>query len=280
MEKILKNIYGAQLENYTKKKVSLPMYLTESREFWEVTVFGIKFILVNFTAMDRLNVTVLKKHGQKYYEYFNENIAYGFPNLTSSQRKSLTENRISYISGNEQIFLPFLGSYFTKCYRNQMSKSFDKFSPSTQLLALYMIYGEKSRKINKSEVAKQIGLSAMSITRAVKDLVKLGILQEEKIGNEALIYCDMDKSRIYEEISPYLINPVQEIIYVEKITYDNLVMAGEYSLSKRSMLGYPKYEEYAIAKNSDLLNEMETYNPDLNIIRLYWDVMEWQIRFH
>ena len=134
MEKMVKGIYGAQLGNYTKMKVNLPMYLTEGREFWEVTFFGIKFILVNFTALDRLNVAVLKEHGQKYYEYFNENIAYGFPSLTSSQSKSLTENSISYVSGNEQLFLPFLGSYFTKCYRNKMSKSFDKFSPSTLLL--------------------------------------------------------------------------------------------------------------------------------------------------
>ena len=48
MEKMVKGIYGAQLGNYTKMKVNLPMYLTEGREFWEVTFFGIKFILVNF----------------------------------------------------------------------------------------------------------------------------------------------------------------------------------------------------------------------------------------
>lgn len=196
----------------------------------------------------------------------NENIVLGFQTLASSQRRALVENNISYISENEQLFIPFLGSYFTKCQENQMSKPIDKFSPSSQLLALYMIYSEKSKRINKSEVAKRIGISAMAITRAVRDLAQIGVLQEEKVGNEVFIYCDMEKQDIYKEITPYLINPIQEIIYVSQIESEKelLLKAGEYSLSKRSMLGYSKYEEYALAKNSDFFERTETFNPDLD----------------
>lgn len=266
MEMLLKKIYGSQLQSYSKIKVSLPMYLTEEKEFYEATIFDVKFIIVKNKSIERLNVVVLKKHIQKYYEHFNENIVLGFQTLASSQRRALVENNISYISENEQLFIPFLGSYFTKCQENQMSKPIDKFSPSTQLLALYMIYSEKSKRINKSEVAKRIGISAMSITRAVRDLAQIGVLQEEKVGNEVFIYCDMEKQDIYKEITPYLINPIQEIIYVSQIESEKelLLKAGEYSLSKRSMLGYPKYEEYALAKNSDFFERTETFNPDLD----------------
>lgn len=278
LEKILKNIYGSQLESYSKKKASMPMYLTEGKEFFEVAVLGVRFILVNNKSIERFNIVALSKHSQKYYEYFNENIVYGFPSLSSLQRKSLIENNISFISGNEQIFLPFLGSCFAKCYKEQMNKPIDKFSPSSQLLALYMLYNERGRRINKSETAKKVGLSAMSITRAVRDLVQIGVLREEKVGNEVFIIIDRERKDVYEEITPYLINPIQETVYVkkEKAEKEKLLQAGEYSLSKRSMLGYPKYEEYALAKNSAVIEGVKTYNPDLDIEEKLVRIQKWK----
>jgi len=62
MEKLLKDIYGIQVENYHKMKVSLPMYLMEEKEFFEVTILGVKFIIVESKSMDRLNVSVLNKY--------------------------------------------------------------------------------------------------------------------------------------------------------------------------------------------------------------------------
>ena len=76
MEMLLKKIYGSQLQSYSKIKVSLPMYLTEEKEFYEATIFDVKFIIVKNKSIERLNVVVLKKHIQKYYEHFNENIVY------------------------------------------------------------------------------------------------------------------------------------------------------------------------------------------------------------
>ena len=43
MEMLLKKIYGSQLQSYSKIKVSLPMYLTEEKEFYEATIFDKKF---------------------------------------------------------------------------------------------------------------------------------------------------------------------------------------------------------------------------------------------
>lgn len=278
MENLIKKIYGSQFEDYRKKKVSLPMYLTEGREFFEVTVLGEKFTLVNIITLERLNIAVLKKHAQKYYEFFNENIAYGLQSVTSTQRKSLIENHIPFVSGNEQIFLPFLGSCFSKCFKQQVSKPITKFSPSSQLLALYMVYSTENKRINKSELAKQIGISAMSVTRAVKDLVKIGVLQEEKNGNEVFVFCEMEKKEMFERITPYLNTPVQETIYIEATGFEKIefLEAGEYSLSKRSMLGYPKYEEYAIDKNSEVIKRMEPRNPDLNLNAKLIKIQKWK----
>lgn len=277
MENLLKRIYGIQLESYKKINASLPLYLSEGREFYEVTILGEQFILINSLEMERLNIVTLNKYTKKYDEYFHKNIVYGFPSITSFQRKSLIENKISFIAGNDQIFLPFLGSYFTKCYKDKINKPFDRFSPSSQLLALFMLYNEKN-KLNKSEAAKQIGLSAMSVTRAVRDLVQIGILQEERIGNEIFIFREKDKKAMLNEMTPYLINPVQEIIYVKQPKKDmgDFLMSGEYSLSKRTALGYPKYKEYALEKNNIFFDKVTEYNPDLNVDQTLVRVQKWK----
>ena len=84
MEMLLKKIYGSQLQSYSKIKVSLPMYLTEEKEFYEATIFDVKFIIVKNKSIERLNVVVLKKHIQKYYEHFNENIVSYVNSITNN----------------------------------------------------------------------------------------------------------------------------------------------------------------------------------------------------
>lgn len=278
MREILENVYGSKLSQYKKINASLPLYLIDNREFYSMELFGTNFVLVKLKKAERLNVASLGKQTKKYCDYFSADIVYGFPYVTTFQRKSLVENGISFISGNEQLFIPALGSYFSKCQKERWDKDIVKFSPTAQLLALLFVYGDKNSKYSKNEAARRIGVSAMSVTRAVRELKQIGVVEEEKIGNEVFISSSKANKVLYEEIKPYLVNPIQTEIYVEEKKADKsqMLQAGEYSLSKRSNLGYPKYEEYAIAKASILLKEESGYDPDLSGQRKLIKIQKWK----
>jgi len=263
MEEVLKRIYGTQLEQYRQKKVNLPLYLVDGRQIFDVSVSGNPFILVNFLNEERLNVSMLNKQMVKYEDAFGTNIAFGFSHVSAFQRKALVDNRIPFVAGNEQVYLPFLGSCFSKIRKAIVSKKIEKLSPATQLLALFMLYSKKC--YNKNEAAKEVGLSPMSVTRAVRDLQQIGLIKEEKAGNEILISFE-DKQNPLSVLMPYLINPVQDIVFVESSEWKmtNALQAGEWSLAKRSMLSKPKYEEYALSKKDPFFQNATEHDPDLD----------------
>lgn len=278
MKGVLEQFYGSLLERYQQKEADLlPFYLKEGRQIFDVSVFKTQFVLVSIISEERFNITALKKQLTKYREIFGVDIAYGFRRVSSFQRKALVENGIPFVSCNEQVFLPFLGSYFSKIPKEISDRKVEKLSPSSQLLALFMFYGRGEKKYNKNETAVKIGLSPMSVTRAVRELVQIGIMKEERYGNEILISWEEGR-RSVSDLMPYLINPVQNTIFVEKTTLctNNMLQAGEWSLAERSMLAPPKYEEYAIVKNDPFLKTVTEYDPDLDVNRRLIKIQKWK----
>ena len=263
IRKILTDIFGAQLIKYKQTKASLPIYLKNDKSFYEAVIGETRFVIVMHENPERLNVSALKKHLPKYHEAFGSNITYGFDKVTTFQRRSLVENGISFISGNGQVFLPFLGAFFSKCQMNDYNREASYLSPTAQALLLLLIYTDE--EISRSYAAKSLKVSPMTISRASAELGRLEVLSERKRGTELLISRNGGKTEVYSKIRGLLINPVQEVVYVENDSLENGIIAGEYSLSKRSDLGYPRYHEYAISKKDYQSMNLKEYDPYTDI---------------
>jgi len=264
MEFLLANIFGNILDYYEKTDYSLPLFLKDGREFYNASVNGRHFVIVRFKEENRFNITVLKKQNYLYIQKLNVNIAYGFDRISSFQRKSLVENGIPFISENGQMFLPFLGVYFDRCTTYE-EYSDNRFLPATQILFLLLLYGRKV--YSKNVAARLLNVSPMSVTRASKQLLQHKLISEEKRGTEIFMsVTNVDRRAYYEEGKPYLINPVQSVIY--EYNYARLALdvpeAGEYGLSLRSDLGYSDYIEYAFYKDDPFVKNKKGVDPNYN----------------
>jgi len=113
MEMLLKKIYGSQLQSYSKIKVSLPMYLTEEKEFYEATIFDVKFIIVKNKSIARNEI--LARHGRRFKDnelqaYFDSKPWYtGYIEANDFNENILNE----YESAN---------MYFIKAFENDYDK--------------------------------------------------------------------------------------------------------------------------------------------------------------
>ena len=178
------------------------------------------------------------------------------------QRTSLLENDIPFVSLNGQMYLPFMGVYFEKCTVGEETVK-EHFTPTSQLLFLLFLYEEDS--CSKLEAAKRLQVQPMSISRASKQLRDKGLIREMRQGTEIVMTIGVkDRKELYEKAEKYLINPVQSVVYVlgDKGTR-NTPAAGEYSLSQRTDLGYPKYVEYAFYKDIPYVKNLVGVDPDL-----------------
>lgn len=262
MKELLEQVFGCTLEEFTIIRKSLPLYLRDGRQFLNVRISGQSFYIVRFLSSDRFNIKVLKKQLVKYRESMGIYVVYGFPRINAYQRRSLIENGISFVAENGQIYLPFLGSYFEKCSLDE-SVVTDRFTPVSQLLFLLFLY--RNNSYTKTEASKVLDVSAMSITRASKQLLKLGLITEEKYMTEVRMkICCEDRDEYYQLGQKYLINPVQSTMYRENVRIgNNTPAAGEYALLKEYNLGNADYVEYAVYKDYPRVEKWTSVDPSL-----------------
>ena len=124
-----------------------------------------------------------------------------------------------------------------------------KFSPAAQMILLYLIYGPDVQPIRKVDLAKRLELSAMNVTRAVQELEALELVTVEKAGRSNYVSAVDSGKSLYEKALPYMIDPVQKRLYVQKADmFSELPMAGEYALATYSMLNGPQTECKAISR--------------------------------
>ncbi|MBP3233866.1 MAG: hypothetical protein J6M65_05535 [Eubacterium sp.] len=271
MRDLLEQIYGNKLEYCQEAKLSLPLYLLDNRKFYNVSILDYSFIIVYFVSNGRFSIKTLKKQLMTYRTSVKCNVVYGFNKITTFQRKSMIENDIPFITNNGQMYIPFLGIYFDKCVQDE-DIVYEQFMPASQLLFLLFLYGDNS--YTKSGAANKLKINPMSVTRASKQLVNNGLIKEEKRGTEIwMTINDMGKTDFYEKGEPCLINPIQSVIYIPNGRVDiETPESGEFSLSKRTDLGYPEFVEYAFYKDAPGIKDKIEINPDLyekaDIIRI------------
>lgn len=273
MKELLEQVFGNVLEEYKVTKMSLPLYLQDDRQILTVSIAGHAFHIVRFMTLNRFNINTLKKQLIKYREYMGINVGYGFSRVTTYQRKSLVEHGIPFVAENGQIYLPFIGAYFEQCSNNE-SYVTEQFTPAAQMLFLLFLY--RNNSYTKSEAATALKISAMSITRASKQLLELGLITEEKNGTEVRMrICCEDRDEYYQLGENYLINPVQNTLYRENVRVDpNTPAAGEYALYREYSLGNADYVEYAVYKDCPRIEKWTSVEPSLYD---YFNICKYQL---
>ena len=263
MKNLFKQVYGRKLDSFEEAKYSLPLYLRDGKAFYKVSVSGKTFVVVFYETQERFNIKTLKKQLASYQNAIKEDVAYGFDKISSFQRKSMIENEVPFVSRNGQMYLPFMGILFEKCSAGEDVIK-DQFTPVSQLLYLLFLYENGS--YTKLEAAKRVNVLPMSISRASKQLLEKGLIKEKKNGTEITMTASVkDRRELYEKAEKYLNNPVQSVLYLPDGRADrNTPASGEYSLSQRSDMGYPKYVEYALYKDSPFFKGVASVDPDLN----------------
>lgn len=263
MKKLFEQVYGHKLDFFEETKYSLPLYLQDGKRFFRVSVSGKMFIVVFAGTQERFNIQTLKKQLASYQNAIKAEIVYGFDKISSFQRKSMIENEIPFVSRNGQMYLPFLGALFEKCTMGEDIIK-EHFTPVSQLLFLLFLY-EKDN-YTKLEAAKRLQVLPMSISRASKQLLEKGLITEKKQGTEIVMTVSTkDRRDLYEKAGKYLINPIQSVLYLPNGRVDiSTPASGEFSLSQRSDMGYPKYVEYALYKDLPFVKGLAGVDPNLN----------------
>lgn len=242
---MLTNVFGLSIK-YEKwdKKEYLPFYIVNSYEFYTAYIGNVCCIMLE--PVDELaTIPSLKKQINKIQEIDNVPVVLKLVSISNFRRESFIENNIAFIT-DKQVFLPFIGTILTN--EQKVLKPIEKFYFSTQQLFLFYLYN-KEKRLYVSKACKILPFSAMTLTRAVRQLEVTNLFIIGKEGVNKYIESKYANNELFEKINEYLSSPVKKVGYIDKKQVTNdMLYAGETALSEKTMLNPSKVVTYAIGE--------------------------------
>ena len=245
-----------------RQQSRLPFFLNEKYYFEQVKLG--KTVCLFLHPQEELDtVNSLKKHLRRIGEICEFPMVLEMPRLTSQRRKTLIEARIPFVIPGKQLYLPFLGTMLTeKCDAELMGVMSDKLQPSAQQLLFAMILGGCEPML-LSPLSKRFGVTAMTITRAADQLCRTNLIKKvgTGIGAKKMLVTECTPKELYQEMQPYLIQPVRKTVYISKEEVQpEMFSAGLSALSDMSMLNPPTIQTWGTLK---LSLEKDSYTSSL-----------------
>ena len=261
IQKTLMDSFGIECSTKEVNIKGLPVYMKSGRRIYKLLFEEYEFLVVELSAEDKFGTIALKKQAVQYRQLSGLDVIYVFESVSKKQRDALVANTISFICLPDQLYIPVLGIALRNRFKKMKQISAEKMMPSTQCLFLYLLY-EKKTSVMKSEAARKLSLTKTSITRASDQLKAMGLIIEESEGTIVYMKPVAMGRELYEMAKPYLINPVQKVLFVADSEYTTgLLETGESALSNNSMLSAPKVKNLAVYKGDAAVEGFDIIEP-------------------
>jgi len=248
----------------------LPYFYSEHYRFYDIDLNGASYLLcegrdILVAKQVRTQLTELESRIGRQSIYLNTEINFNL-------RRSLVENRVSFIVPNNQIYLPKLGIVFNERYRITF-KTKDSLSPAAQVILLRAILNHEYDMVTASEYAKRLKYTVMSVSRAFAELQEYGIVSREENWKEKPFMWLFKGRELWDKALPFLINPVRRSMWIvdnDRLPY---CVAGITALSRYSMINEDDFNTYAtissIAKNNlDIVEISQDSRPADNVTKM------------
>lgn len=243
MEYLTKTLGVRVVYGESKNKPSLPNYIYARYEMKEAAIDGIRTVFV-CPKEDTDPADAVQKHLERIKDAYGAKPVLVLDRLTSRQKEYLLRRRIPFVVEGKQIYLPFMAAYLQE--RCDSEKRADRqLLPSAQVLLLYYIYHGCGEML-ASDAGHALGFTAMSVSRASRQLEETGLVKTEKKGVGKVLLSDKAPRQLFEEAQPYLPGPIKRTVFVpRKEMKEDLPLAGFSALSDYSMLNPPVAACYA-----------------------------------
>lgn len=211
----LEDTLGIKPEFFLQKAPSkLQFLLAQLYEFYEFSLYGNIVLIALSRSDDRLTPSEVTYHAAAIQDSFSRTPVFIFSRLTSWDRKRLIAYHVSFIVPGSQLFLPLLGIDLRERYASPKA-NIEKLLPVAQFLILYHLQKEMLDGYSVRELARKFSYSPSAISRAVVQLISLGLASAAP-GKKKLLSFKYQKAELWQKALPYLSSPVLRTIPVAK----------------------------------------------------------------
>lgn len=244
--KYLGNVLGLTVkpEKWAGEK-GLPFFLQDSYLFYELTLLNTPCLMMIAKNDAGQTPATISKHVKQVRHKWEGEVIYVKQTLSSYNRTRLIEHKISFVVPGNQMYLPLLGIDLREHFRKARSAR-RKFSPSTQAVILNTLLGEE-RVFTPSCLARKLGYTVMTLTRALDELESAGIGEVFMDGRERKLHFSESNKDLWEKARVLMRSPVKKRHYLRYSGEEwPGVSSGLTALAHYSLLSPPDNPVYAL----------------------------------
>jgi hypothetical protein len=228
---------------------SLPFYLTSLFSVGTAEIEGRRLLFCAVTGDGTPSPAQLKKHAAELRERTDLEPVFVLPGLSSWDRARLIEGRIAFVVPGRQLYLPTLLIDLREHFARERERP-DRLSyPAQCLILVELLRGGVEGKTVR-ELSRELAYSATSMSRAVRELLALGLVETAE-GKAKPLHFTSGKSGLWKAALPHLLSPVKTVMYGQAgRSMPDLPFAGISALAKLSMLNEDGSQTYAMAQSA------------------------------
>lgn len=221
------------------KTGKLPIFLRNTYIFFELRILGIPCLVMATKNKVEQTPATIRKHMLQVRKKWQDEVIYMQQKMTAYNRKRLIQHKIPFVVPLNQMYLPFLGIDLREHFK-RIREPEDIFSPSTQVVVLYYLFHNDKPGLTPKILARELGYSTMTMSRALDELDGAGLGTIAMEGRERVLRFDRDKNKVWETALDRLRSPVKKRIWVKYPFNKELGMkAGLSALAHYSNLAEP-----------------------------------------
>lgn len=235
--------------------VPLPMFLQNSYAFTCGRLLRSEYVFAApLETEERKGPLWHAKQQKRLADIFGLPVVLVLDAMTGRDRQRLVQNQAPFIVPFKQMYLPPAGVDFREWALEPRADTHaptqGPFTPTTQLILLHALLRVGPRELHVGELARDLEVSEMSVSRAFKDLQEAELVIREKRGRRHPARLAAEERVVWEKAQPRLVNPVQARYSVPRRHLPGMLDAGLTALSRLSDLAAPTERTVAIGPDA------------------------------
>ena len=229
----------------------LPYFLQDAFEIRELELWDRPILIAIDRRANRPALANLRGQLDKLRALTGHPVVYVTGVLASYERKRLIEQKVPFIVPGNQLYLPDLGIDLREYFRQRPQAPDTALSPATQAMLITTLLRKPWRPDwQPGEVVTEMGYTAMTLSRAVKELTAAGIGTLRTEGRARWLHMERSAADTWDHAKPLLRSPVRRRIWahpIPKLKPPHVRLAGLSALARYSMLAEPQWPVYAVS---------------------------------
>jgi len=246
-EAYVADVFGVNLGLQDLTAEGLPYFLTDRYHFWRGDLQGRPAVFMA-NRSGPLDTADIAKHRDLARRHLGiPLVVLVLDRIDARVRRRMIEHRIAFLAPDAQLYIPEAMLDLREGLPAKVAAPPDHLSPTAQLVVLAAVLGRFVDQQSLTDLAERFQVSVMSMSRALDELVAVGVAQAEWAGRRRLLRFVLSGRPLWTTIEPRLKSPVRKVRLVRgEVPVDQAPMAGETALAHYTMLSPPRVERRAV----------------------------------